>query len=219
MEKWLSLLFALLLCIPVYAEQQTAVLGHMPDNEYIHQYMAPNGQLLWFTAREKEPYIKHEDVNFDGAQDIVIFVIRGASNFFTVFYLYDEQADMYTLATHPGDDNGICNYVLHPELGILESQANNGSAGAEHEYRLYRWVGTELKCIRTALSESLVESTHSDDTYTRTTYTDMLHMTVRDYHQGDWESSVVWETVITLEEEEFHAAHEEEMAAFWQGLK
>lgn len=219
MKKWLVYLFALLLCLPAQAEQNTNVLGCMPDGEYIHQYAAQNGQLLWFTALEENPYVKYEDVNFDGREDIVIFTIRGASNFFTVFYIYDAQTDMYVMATHPGDENGICNYILHPELGIVESQANNGSAGANHEFRLYRWEGTQLQCIRTALSEELTESVHRDGVYTVTTYTGMLHMTVRDHTLGDWDSSLVWEKTIVVEEEAYHAAHAEEMAALWQGLK
>ena len=219
MKRLLILMLTWLMLAPALAEQSTTVLGYMPDDDYIHQYMAPNGQLLWFTAREKEPHIKFEDVNFDGAEDIVVFTVRGASNGFAEFFVYDAQRDMYILATHPGQENGICNYGLHPGLGIVESQANNGSAGALHEYRLYRWEGTQLKCIRTALSEDLRESTHSGGAYTVTTHHDILHMTVRDHALGDWDSSLVWEKTIPMDEEEYHTAHEEEMSALWQGLK
>lgn len=112
MKRLLMILLTLLLCVPACAEEQTTVLGHMPDGEYIHQYIAPNGQLLWFTAMEENPYIKLEDVNFDGAQDIVVFTFRGANNSYSMFFVYNAHADVYTLATHPGDENGICNYVL-----------------------------------------------------------------------------------------------------------
>jgi tetratricopeptide (TPR) repeat protein len=57
MKRLLLFLLMLMFCLPVCAEQQTTILGHMPDDEYIHQYVAPNGQLLWFTAIEKNPYI------------------------------------------------------------------------------------------------------------------------------------------------------------------
>ena len=219
MKRLLICLLMLMLCATAHAGEETTILGRMPDHEYIHQYMAPNGQILWFTAREEHPHITQEDVNFDGKEDIVIFTIRGASNFFALFFLYDAQADVYTLATHPGEKNGICNYVLHPELGLVESQANNGSAGAEHEYRLYRWEGTQLKCIRTALSESKCESTFENGIHTDVYYYDILHMTVRNHELGDYDSSLVWEKVITLDEEAFRAAHEEEMTALWQGVK
>ena len=219
MKRLLLFLLMLMFCLPVCAEQQTTILGHMPDDEYIHQYVAPNGQLLWFTAIEKNPYIKMEDVNFDGTEDIVVFTVRGASNFFVEFFLYDAQADMYTLAPHPGDELGICNYGLHPELGLVEYQANNGSAGAEHERRLYRWEGNELKLIRSAVSETKMESTFDNGVYMDVYYYDILHMAVRDHTQGDWEGSVVWEKTITMDEDTFSAAYEEEMAALWQGLK
>lgn len=219
MKKLLILLMTLLLCVPHALAQETTVLGYMADGDYIHQYTAPNGQLIWFTAMEEKPYIKFEDVNFDGAEDIVIFVIRGASNFFTEFFLYDTQSDMYTLATHPGDENGICNYGLYPDLGIVESQANNGSAGACHELRLYRWEGTVLKCIRSAVSETLVESTHSGSTYTTTTHHDMLHITVRDHELGDWDSSLVWEKTLSIDEALAQDIFEEERQVLWQGLR
>ena len=219
MKRLMVILLTLLLCVPACAEEQTTILGYMPDHEYIHQYMAPNGQLLWFTAREENPHIKLEDVNFDGMEDIVVFTVRGASNDFAEFFLYDAQADMYIMATHPGDENGICNYGLHPELELVESQANNGSAGAEHEYRLYRWVGTELECIRTAQSESKRESTFESGVITEVFYTDILHMTVRDHTLGDWDDSLVWEKTITMEENAYRAARDKEMAALWQGLK
>lgn len=219
MKKLLSVLLTLLMFVAAFADTQTTILGKMADNEYIHQYVAPNGQLLWFTAREEQPYIKLEDVNFDGAEDIVVFVVRGASNFFTEFFLYDAQLDRYVLAVHPGEEIGICNYGLHPELGIVATHANNGSAGANHEYRLYRWEGTKLDCIRTARSEVLTESTHSGSVFTMTTYTDKLHMTVRDHTLGDWDNALVWERTITMGEEEYLAAHEEEMNALWQGLR
>ena len=219
MKRLMVILLTLLLCVPACAEEQTTILGYMPDHEYIHQYMAPNGQLLWFTAREENPYIKLEDVNFDGAEDIVVFTFRGASNEFAEFFLYDAQADMYIMATHPGDENGICNYGLHPELGLVEAQANNGSAGTEHEYRLYRWVGTELDCIRSAVSEHPWESTFENGVITEVFYTDTLHMAVCDHTLGDWDDAVVWEKTITLEENAYLVAHEEENAALWQGLR
>lgn len=217
MKRLLALLLVMLMGASALAE--TTVLGYMSDGDYIHQYVAPNGQLLWFTAMEENPHIKLEDVNFDGAEDIVVFTILGASNFFTEFFLYDAQADMYVLATHPGQEHGICNYGLHPALGLVESQANNGSAGAEHEFRLYRWEGTKLKCIRSAVSETLTESSHSGNVYTTTTYHDKLHITVRNHELGDYDSALVWEKTITLDEAEYSSAYDEEMAAFWQDLK
>lgn len=218
MKRLLMILLALLLLTSA-ALAETTVLGRMPDHEYIHQYNAPNGQLLWFTAIEKNPHIKLEDVNFDGCEDVVIVVAMGASNAFAEFFLYDAQADMYVLATHPGQDEGMCNYGLYPELRLVESFVNIGRAGAEHEYRLYRWEGTELECIRTAQSEIKRESTFENGIHTDVYYYDILHMTVRDHTLGDWDDALVWEKTLTIEEDAYRAAHEEEMAALWQGLK
>lgn len=109
------------------ANASTVILGMTADWDYIHQYIAPNGQALYFTAVEEAPPITFRDVNFDGVTDIVIFVSMGASNFFTEFFVYDTAAGEYIRAEHRGIDYGLCNYQLYPEYGIVVSQANNGS--------------------------------------------------------------------------------------------
>lgn len=219
MKRLLIFLLTLMLCAPALAEQTTTVLGHMPDGEYIHQYVAPNGQLLWFTALEEQPGIKLEDVNFDGAEDIVIHVVRGASNFYAEFFLYDAQQDMYVLATHPSQEEGICNYDLHPELGLVESMTNNGNAGLLHVWNLYRWEGTELKLIRSAVSDEWFEDHFDGQTYTQIIHGDTLHVTVRDHTQDSYDDSVILEVIMPKEDVDIQDLYEEEMNALWQGIK
>ena len=200
--------------------QRTTILAQIgAGEEYIHQYIAPNGQALYFTAARQDPDISFEDVNFDGWDDIVIMTTSGASNAYYDFYVYDAAADEYCRVSVAGEENGWCNYSFYPEYGIVATHANNGSAGANHEYRLYRWQGTKLDCIRTARSEVLTESTHSGSVFTMTTYTDKLHMTVRDHTLGDWDDALVGEKIITMSEDEYRAAYEEEMSALWQGVR
>ena len=86
MKRLFAMLLVMLLMMSA-GLAETTILGYMPDDEYIHQYLAPNGQLLWFTAMEQEPYISFEDVNFDGCEDIVIVVAMGASNAFAEFFV------------------------------------------------------------------------------------------------------------------------------------
>lgn len=216
MKRLLVLVMALLL-MPV-AGAETTILGHMSDDEYIHQYVAPNGQLLWFTALEQEPYIKQEDVNFDGYEDIVIVVTQGASNFFAEFFVYDPTTDVYIFATHHDTDAGICNYQLYPEYGIVESHASNGNAGLLHVIKLYRWEGTNLRLIRSAVSDEWSEGIFGGQTYTNIIHGDTLHVTVRD-HTDMQDESVLWEIMIPKVDAEHRDIYNEEMAALWQGLK
>lgn len=201
------------------AAQRTTILGETAEGDYIHQYIAPNGQPIYFTAMEKEPPITFLDVNFDDVTDIVVFVSMGASNFYTEFFVYDGAENKYVRADHPGIGYGICNFQLYPEYGIVGSHANNGTAGALHEDCLFRWEGTDLKLIRRAVSEELTESSFSGSVYTITTYTDVLHMTVRDYRSGEYEGSVIWEQTIMLEDTDYRDIFTEEQAALWQGIK
>jgi len=217
MKRWILFLLAALMCLS-QAAAETTILGYMPDGEYIHQYAAPNGQLLWFTAMEKEPHIKLEDVNFDGHEDIVVFVTMGATNFYVEFFVYDAAADMYVMAVHPDTEDGISNYGLNPELGIVESQASNGSAGLLNVYKLYRWEGNKLRLIRSATSDEWSEGIFEGQTYTNIIHGDTLHVTVRD-HSREYDESIVWERIIPREDVDYDELHREEMNALWQGLK
>lgn len=201
------------------ANERTIILGETAERDYIHQYIAPNGQSIYFVSMEEEPPITFRDVNFDGVTDIVVFVTMGASNFFTEFFVYDTAAGEYVRAEHRGIDYGLCNYQLYPEYGIVESQAVNGYAGALHEYCLFRWKGTDLELIRRAVSEELTETTFDADAYTHTTYKDILHMTVRDYQAGESGGTLLWEQTITLEDTEYRDIFNEEDEALWQGIK
>ena len=217
MKRLLALLMIVLLMASA-GVAETTILGYMPDGEYIHQYLAPNGQLLWFTAMEQEPYIKREDVNFDGYEDIVIVVTLGASNFFAEFFVYDPTAEVYTLAAHPDTDAGICNYQLHPELGIVESHASNGNAGLLHVWKLYRWEGNNLKLIRSAVSDEWAEDIFEGQTYTSIIHGDTLHIIVRD-HSDMQDETILWEIMIPKTDAEHRDLYSEEMTALWQGLK
>lgn len=217
MKRLLALLMVKLLMVSA-ALAETTILGYMADGEYIHQYLAPNGQLLWLTAMEQEPDISFEDVNFDGCEDIVIVVAMGASNAFAEFFVFDPTADAYTLAAHPDADVGICNYQLYPELGIVESRANSGNAGLLHVWNLYRWEGNNLKLIRSAVSDEWSEDIFEGQTYTNIIHGDTLHVTVRD-HTDLQDESILWEIVIPKTDAEQRDLYSEEMAALWQGLK
>ena len=197
-------------------------VGETYDGDYIYSWIAPNGQTLYFAALE-DPLMKFEDINFDGHEDVVIFIIRGASNFFTEFFVWAKG--QYVYARHPGLSNGICNYQLFPEYSIVHSYAQNGSAGAEHEEVLLRWEGTDLKVIRRAVSENATEMTRFADGGGYSIRTDLqnLHVRVWDYTASVPEGELIYETIISHQSLENSEAHTRlfagEQEALWRGIK
>lgn len=204
------LLALILLCMAFSA--QAEIVGRTSEGEFIHSYTADNGQLIYFTALEDEPFIEKADVNFDGLEDLVVCVSAGASNGFFEFFVYD--GENYVQASHDGIGYGICNYQLYPEKGLVLSHANNGFAGALHEACLFKWDGTNLKMIRRAVSDLDSEYIWYDDGYALRSYDNRLRVTVGMYNaSGEWE--VVLEESVSLTDEGWYAREE---AIFWQGL-
>jgi len=196
------LLIALVLCLlPLCAGAEsltTHIVGRTSEGEHIHQLIADNGQALYFTALEPAPFVQKEDVNFDGAPDIVVCVSQGASNGFFEFFVYDNGA--YVQAMHEGLGYGLANYQLYPEKGLVLSQASNGHAGALHEWFLFRWRGTDLQLVSSAVSTELTESAFTDTAWTQTVYNDRYHITVMRYGEHAWEWEVVWQQVATVDD-------------------
>lgn len=201
---------------PVAAE--TIILGQTADFYYIHQYTAPNGQNIYFTAWERNVHLAFQDVNFDGIEDIVVDSVTGANNFFSEFFVYDHASGAYVRAVTDSAEERLCNYTLYPEYGLVSSYTNAGNAGLLHVMNLYRWEGNELWLIRTATSDEWSESYFEGDTYTQIIRGDLLHVTVRDYTNG-YDDTVIFDQVITKEDAEYRDILTEEMEALWQGIK
>lgn len=204
------LLALLLLCMAFSA--QAEIVCRTSAGELIHTYTADNGQLIYFTALEDEPFIEKADVNFDGLEDLVVCVSAGVSNGFFEFFVFD--GENYVQASHDGIGYGICNYQLYPEKGLVLSHANNGFAGALHEDCLFKWEGTDLKMIRRAVADFDSEYIWYDDGYALRSYDNRLHVTVGMYNAADeWET--VLEERVSLTDEGWYERKE---AIFWQGL-
>lgn len=208
MKKMLVVL--LLLCMVFSA--QAEIVGQTSAGEWIHAYRADNGQMIYFTALEDEPFIEKADVNFDGLEDLIVCVSAGASNGFFEFFVFD--GEVYVQANHDGIGYGISNYQLYPEKGLVLSHANNGFAGALHEDCLFRWEGTDLKMIRRAVADLDSEYIWYDDGYVLRSYDSRLRVTVGGYApSGEWET--ILEESVQLADDSWYERKE---AAFWQGL-
>ena len=209
MKKWLVMLLLLCLLVPAQAE----IVGETSSGEHIHAYTADNGQVIYFTALEDDPFIEKADVNFDGAEDLAVVVSAGVSNAFCEFFVFD--GEKYVQASHDGMGYGVCNYRLYPEKGLVVSHANNGFAGALHENRIFRWEGTDLKMIAVSTAENYSKYEWYDDGYALRSYDNQLLVTVRVYNdQTDtWETTM--EEIVSLEDDSWF---EREEKALWQGL-
>lgn len=197
----------------------TTVLGQTAELYYIHQYTAPNGQDIYFTAWEDNVYLAYQDVNFDGIEDIVVDSITSANNLFSEFFVYDASSGAYVRAEMNGEEERLCNYALYPEYGLVMTYTNAGNAGLLHVKNLYRWEGTELKLIRSAVSDEWAEDIFEGQTYIQIIHGDILHMTVCDYTLGSYDESVVWEVIIPRDDADIESLYEQEMNALWQGIR
>ena len=197
-------------------KQQTKILSEACSDGYIHLYVAPNGQELYFTSELEVPRIHLDDVNFDGWDDIVVMTISGASNAWYTFFTYDHVRDEYTHVPHHGAE--FINYSTYPQYGIISSYGKNGNAGLLHVASLYRWEGNRLKLIRDAVSDEWSEYSFEGETYTKTIRGDLVHIIVRDYTNG-YEGMVIFDRVFTKDEAWEGDALAQEQAALWQGIK
>jgi SH3-like domain-containing protein len=196
---------------------QTTLVADMGTKGYIHRCTAPNGQELYFNARAEEPGIEIKDVNFDGLDDLVIITGRWAKCDTALFYVYD-PADGYVFVCETARDEGLMNYTLYPQYGLVGTHISNGSAGLEHENCLYRWEGNDLTCIRRAYSENYIETVWNGEMYTQNIYTDRFCCNVYDYTTGEAEGTVIY-SVGPVSFDEFLDTLDAEDDALWQGIK
>lgn len=215
MKRFFSLLLALLM---MTCAARADIVGRAGE-DYIHQWIAPNGQALYFVSPEVEPYVHMEDVNFDGIEDVVALTFRGASNFGAEFFVWDGMA--YVPVTHAGADS-LVNHSLYPELGLVETCVQE--SWALHTRQLWRWKGTELELVRTAYSsevstmtvEDRITTVVTDDNFVRLRVWDNLNLSTENGVTG---STLLMDTVVPLHDSEaLLAADKEEHRVFWDGL-
>ena len=217
MKKLLSILLALCCCV---AAASAEIVGVTPEGKYIHTFPVENGQTLYFFSHEEEPYVFREDVNFDGAEDIVVRVGVGAR--FELFEFFVWDGAQYVLAMHPCTTDyrikgPISNYVLYPEQGLVYADVDLGENGAHFIKYLMRWEGTDLVLLRRA--EADVHTWHGleDGIPVTRQYGDQVQIDVRDYSRDPW-GSVIYDEVLPLDRmtKEKHRQIDD---ALWQGIK
>lgn len=219
MKKRLCSLLLVLLLLPAAALAEVVGREGMYGDEYIHRIEAPNGQALYYLSKEEEAFVSYRDVNFDGMEDIVVISSQGASNTWFLFFVWDGE-NYVRAGWDAGDDTGLPNYELLAGEGLVLASCNDGWAGGLHHRWLYRWEGTDLRLVRSAVSEEYQEMAVDGQTgaVVTTTYND--RMSVRVIEPGDEGGQrVLWEGVVTQEQAAGDPqAFAQEEAAFWQGI-
>ena len=209
----------LLVLLMLVSAARAEVVGRSGD-DYIHRWTAPNGQELYFVAVE-EPFIRMQDVNFDGVEDVVVTTFFGASNVDVAFFVWDGGA--YVAVEHPGMDR-LINYELYPEAGVVATGSSEGMAGAWHTKQLWRWQGTSLELVRSAESYPVETVRFEDDVLTVITDNSRVRLRVWDVLDQATENGVtapalLMDVEFPLDDEEaFLRADEAEQRALWQGL-
>lgn len=219
MKKRLCSLLLVLLLLPAAAPAEVVGREGMYGDEYIHRIEAPNGQALYYLSKEEEAFLTYRDVNFDGMEDIVVISSQGASNTWFLFFVWDGE-NYVRAGWDAGDDTGLPNYELLAGDGLVLASCNDGWAGGLHHRWLYRWEGTDLRLVRSAVSEEYQEMAVDGQTgaVVTTTYNDRMSVCV--IEPGDEGGQrVLWEGIVTQEQAASDPqAFAQEEAAFWQGI-
>ena len=190
--------------------------GITPQSEMIYALTAPtNGQVLYFVSQVKDPAVYWDDVNFDGKDDLVVTTAAGTSNQFFAFFIFNGAG--YTPVQVTALDYDLSNYQLIPKQQLVVSYSNNGSAGASHEYVIFRWEGASLKVARRAVSDVLVDRYQQNGLSITATNDKMFKITVTDHMSGFFSDSVVFQTIVASDD--INTAFIQEQAALWKGLK
>ncbi len=193
----------------------TTVVGRAGEG-YIHQYAADNEQVVSFVAQEKSPRVAYEDVNFDGAKDIVVVTAQGPYNASKEFFVWD--GGQYVLAGHPGADSLVGTF-LHPAQGMISCEAWEDYTGMMFDNRLFRWEGNDLVLVRRAVSERLTETAADEEKTTVTTWNNILHVRVWAYPDGPEEGVIIHEERVPLTSETDFGFTQRINDILWQGIE
>lgn len=191
------------------------IVGRTAEGDFIHRYLASNGQELFFVSMEREPPVDREDVNGDGVDDLVVYTAIGASNYFVEFFVWD--GEKYVMAQHGG--GALANYCV-TDSGYVVSYGKNGWAGALFDDRVYAWDGTDLRLVRKMVSTNETEES-LENGYAVTWSSDTLHISLWDYAPTEYgpEETLLWETDANLSDMESGDLYDSLYARLWEGLE
>ena len=219
MKRFMLCLLVFLLALPPSMAEDNMeslrVVGVSGD-EFIWRFQEDNGQIIYFTSREADPFIQYQDINFDGIDDLVFLTATGAGNtYYTFFVNLNGKYERVFLMGHEND--AACNFQLHPDQQLLSVSVHHGAAGALCEKVLFRWAGTNLLPVRRMVSEEYTETTHDEQTTTTVTHHDQVHVSFYHFEESTFAGDVYAKQNLSL-----YDVNEETLtqwdAILWQDL-
>ncbi len=182
---------------------------------YIFRY-EQDGHAIHFISEWDAPVITWEDVNFDDMADIVVMVNQGTSNAYYEFFIWEDGEYVYAERDTAGY---LANYQLMPEYGLVQCTGTSGMAGMLFQTDIYRWEGTKLVRVRSAVSDYLEETVWDEDSFTTVSWNEKFRLVVRDYTQDAYEGQVTWEKICPLADMENGLWDQQMESALWNGLR
>ena len=230
MKLCLMIVLALALCLPALADDALSLpdgrqfrleakrLGEQYraeeyETEGIYMLNLMEGeavfQQLFFTtleSGEEGPFIRTEDLNFDGYPDLDITYALGNANSRHIFFFYDQDTGKYEPWAYGSD--WISNYILDAEKGYLINYTHDSAVTGQTA--IYRWEGKQLQLLRLG---SLTWDEYDPH---------LVRLTVTDYSYHPARQQLILEKsldVAQASEEEVLSLMQEMEAKLWEGLK
>ena len=166
-------------------------------------------QQLYFTTQENRqegPFIKAQDLNFDGYPDLDIIYQLGASNSWHIFFFYDQDTGKYEPWQY--SYMWLSNYTLDPENGYLINYVHDSAVTGTKE--IYRWEEKTLQPVRSA------HIRHDEYDY------DTVHLEITYYGDGPAKRETVHYRSLDLmsaSDEEILSMHQEMDERLFKDLK
>ncbi|MBE5787581.1 MAG: hypothetical protein E7324_08600 [Clostridiales bacterium] len=166
-------------------------------------------QQLYFTtleSREEGPFIKAQDLNFDGYPDLDIIYLLGASNSQHIFFFFDQETGRY--APWPYSYRWLSNFTADAEKKVIINYIHDSAMTGTKE--IYRWEGKKLQLVRKG--DIIWDETDPDILVLRIAQTD-----------PEWGELTVIHTrsqdVNTASEAEILSMHQERDTLLFEGLE
>lgn len=221
MKKAIISCVLLLILIMLAAAAQAVAIVCVQENALgtdfaynIMQATLDNGQVIYYISTTEDGWAEMADVNFDGYDDFVPVVVKGARNLCSVFYLYDPQTGQYE-PLHTVD-RGFWNYSLDEEKQYVISHEQDGYRDGEK--KIYAWQGNELILLRSATVGYLHTVEFDDTGMTERLDFSRYEVIIRDYTTNQESGQIIYRETYPNDDPQYEEHLALLDAALWEGL-
>jgi len=115
----------------------------------VEQYLAASAMSPVFD--KEDIYFDHEDINFDGYQDLVLLTDRGAANSYGDYWLFKPTLKKYVKLGH------YPFFQINTETHRISTYERMGHGGLIYEIKEYIFLNSVLTTVRTEKQEWIAE--------------------------------------------------------------